>query len=119
MTRLWNARRPRDKPVMRARPRLRRRLLESLRGGAHHLAAGAVDLEHREAALDEPVGTEAEDTVDSGETARIGQRFLGERGGARLARQDRGERGRVITQGGEARRRLIVELAIAALEFAA
>src|SRR5260370_41501858 len=104
MGKLWTASRPRGKPLecsSRIRSRrvmggLRGRALERIGRRADHLGAVAADLDHRETALDDAIGTEPEDAVDAGKTTRIGQRGRCEGIAARLVGKDRGERRGVI-----------------------
>src|SRR5260221_637052 len=90
---------------------LRRRTFEGFRGGADDLGAIALDLEHREAALNHAVGAEAEDAVDAGKSARIVQRRRRIGVAAGLAGRDGRQGRRVVAEGGKTRRRQVVERA--------
>jgi len=57
-----------------------------------------LDLEHGEAALNQPVGGEAEQAVDAAEPVRVEDRFAREGRATLAARQHRSQRGGVIAE---------------------
>ena len=92
---------------------------EALRGGADDDRARLVDLDHREAALDAAVGAEAEDAVEAEEAVLVVERLGGEVGTLVAAGQCGGERGCVVAERREPRRRVAVERLEALLEIRA